>query len=112
MVTMFVRHKKQPSTYEYLILPARSREEVAAFDTSEVKVYRNDEQLQVVEYRGVYYATVYERGVYRVGDVRIRVVTPAIYMFSRGSDGAWSVIGHDPTQNLVDRDIKGHLMVL
>lgn len=112
VVTMFVRHKKQPSTYEYLILPARSREEVAAFDTSEVKVYRNDEQLQVVEYRGVYYATVYERGVYRVGDVRIRVVTPAIYMFSRGSDGAWSVIGHDPTQNLVDRDIKGHLMVL
>ncbi len=112
VVTMFVRHKKQPSTYGYLILPARSREEVAAFDTSEVKIYRNDEKLQAVEYRGVYYATVYERGVYKVGDVRIRVVTPAIYMFSRGADGAWSVIGHDPTQNLVDKDIKRHLMVL
>ncbi len=112
VVSLFVRHRKQPSSYEYLILPARSQEEVARFDTSSIKIHSNDERLQLVEYQGTYYATVFERGVYKAGDVRFRVVTPAIYMFKQEPTGEWSVIGHDPTQNLTDRDVKGHLMVL
>ncbi len=112
VVSLFVRHREQPGSYAYLILPARSREEVASFDTSRIKIHSNSSKLQMVEYAGEYYATVFERGIYEAGGLRFRVVTPAIYMFKRLPDGTWSVIGHYPTQSLTDRDIKGHLMIL
>lgn len=112
VMSLFVRHREQPGSYEYMILPNRTKEEIANFDTTKVKVLSNSNKLQLVEYGGVYYATVFERGVYEFSDVKFRALTAGIYMFRKLSSGEWSVVAHDPEQNLADDEIGGHLLVL
>ncbi len=110
--SLFVRHTEQGAKYRYLILPARTKEQVAEFDISSVEVLNNNEQIQLVKYKDQYYATVYQRGFYEADGLTIRVMTPGIYMFNSLGGDDWEVIAHDPKQNLSDDEIRSHLLIL
>ncbi len=112
MVSIFVRHKGQPSSYKYLILPNKSRVEVARFDTSTIDVITNSRDLHLICCDGQYYATAYSSGRYKVNKkLSIDVKRAGIYMFKRDAKG-WHIIAHDPTKEISDSAMKSQIEII
>ncbi|MFI3289625.1 MAG: polysaccharide lyase family 8 super-sandwich domain-containing protein [Rikenellaceae bacterium] len=111
MVSIFVRHKRQSGDYKYLILPNKSRDCVAKFDTDEINIIANDRDIQLVCSGGQYYATVYTPDVYEIdGEISIDVKQAGIFMFKRDG-GLWSVIAHDPTKQISNLEMESKIEV-
>ncbi len=114
--SLYVRHRKQDDRYRYLILPARSKEEVAAFDVESVETMRNDEKAVVVKYKDSYYITAFEVGEYKVKGLKFRVSIPGIFMVQPKSrdrgDRGWCITAHDPTKRIDDGEFVSSLQIL
>ncbi len=111
MVTIFVRHKSQPASYKYLILPNMTQRDVAKFDTKKIDVITNSKDLHLVSYDGQYYATAYTAGKYKVSNkLAIEIKQAGIYMFKRDKNG-WQIIAHDPTKKISDKDMESKIVI-
>ncbi len=110
LFSLFVRHKEQNDSYQYLILPARSKSEVAQFDVKAIDILRNDSEAVIVKYKGIYYIAAFESGQYRVKGVKFEVTTPGLFML-KPSGKSWSVVAHDPTWGVDDETFASSLQV-
>ncbi len=111
MVSIFVRHKSQPGAYQYLILPNMTQRQVAKFDTSKIEVLANNEDIQLVNTDGQYYATAYTAGNYKVErGLSVNIKRAGIYMFKKVK-GDWVVLAHDPTKEVSDSAMTSNLII-
>lgn len=101
VVSLSIKHdKSKPATYQYAILPAISAEETAAFPSGNVRIIRNDEEVQAVEAEGIYYVTAYEEGEVSLAEgLNVRFRSPGMYMF-RSENGGLHIEAADPTHAL------------
>ncbi len=60
IISLYIKHTSTPDTYQYLLLPASTPEQTAAFDPAQVRILRNDEKAQAVCYKDTWYITIYE----------------------------------------------------
>ncbi len=112
MASIFIRHKRQPGDYKYLILPNRSRREIAKFDTKKVEILANSKDVQLVYNAGVYYVTAYSAGRYKMGGkYSIEVEQAGIFMLKR-EQGSWSIIAHDPTKQISNSEMESKIKVV
>lgn len=109
--TLFVRHRKQNDSYKYLILPARTKEEVALFDVAAIDVIQNDTKAVIVKYKDTYYISAFETGSYQANDLKFEATIPGLFMLKPSGD-SWSVEGHDPTQRVTDDEFVKSLQLL
>lgn len=106
-VSLWIEHTPaKADSYQYLILPASSEKEVAAFPIEEIKVIRNDEKIQAVAVKDTYYITAYEKETVRLDEaLTLEVQTPGIYQIL-SSGGEWSIGAADPTHSLASLSLK------
>lgn len=111
MMTIYLKHPKPDGEYSYIILPARSQDEVRDFDTSKVEILSNTKRLQMVKYDGCYYVVAFENGTYDVeNSLLITISQPGLYMIQK--DGAdWSITAHDPTKRLSDISMRDMISI-
>lgn len=98
VVSLSIRHSEaKPSTYQYLILPATSADETAAFSSRHIRIIRNDEAAQAVAIGNCYYVTAYEKEQLQLSDgLYVEIQTPGIYLF-RQENGGLQIEASDPT---------------
>lgn len=112
MVSIFVRHKSQPGSYKYLILPNMTQREVAKFDTDKIEIITNSKNLHLVCNEGQYYATAFATGKYKINNkLSINIKQAGIFMFKQNRDG-WEVIAHDPTKLISDKDMSSKIEII
>lgn len=113
LFSLFIRHNQQGDSYRYLILPARTKEEVAEFDLNSINIIQNDTDAVIVKYDDTYYITAFETGVYKAKGVKFKVSTPGLFMISRtSSDNNWRITAHDPTRIVADEEFTKELSLL
>lgn len=58
--SLYLKHRTDvPASYLYLVLPGKTRQEVADFDCGNIRVIRNDKEVQAVRIGDVCYAATY-----------------------------------------------------
>lgn len=104
---IYLKHGVAPKqgTYQYLILPEKEQNDVAAFNLSDIQVLRNDVTAQAV-YTGkdeTCWVTAYQPVKLTVNsDMKLNILTPGIYMICKKAVGQYQIHYADPTQQ---RDI-------
>ena len=100
VVSLYIKHEKEPdASYQYLILPASSKERTASFPTDSIAVIENSSSVQAVRLGKVLYVTAYESCLLPLqADGQIEIKTPGVYMFQKKEAGTWLIHATDPTQ--------------
>ncbi len=112
MVSIFVRHRSQPGSYKYLILPDMSKSDVSSFDIDRVDVIANDKDIQIVCIDDQYYSVAFEAGRFAVNDnISIDIEQAGVFMFKQ-VDNRWSVIAHDPTQQVSNLEMESKIEII
>lgn len=112
--SLFIRHTNQGDSYRYIILPARTKEEVALFDVNAIDIIQNDTKAVIVKYNEICYITAFEKGEYRADGVKLNVLKPGIFMLNKTSNGkSWSVkTALDPTRHIPDNEFTNEITIL
>ncbi len=111
MVTISLLHKSQPSSYQYLILPDMSAEQVAAFDLRRIEIVYNNKDIHMVRDGDCIYATIFVAGSYRIDkSTAIEAKRAGVYML-RSSKNGWDILAHDPTQELNNEQMRNNLII-
>ncbi len=107
MFSLYLRHRDVRARYSYLILPDKTEEQTAKFDTSKVKIIANDDHLQLVEIEGVYYAAIFTVGRYQLSEaVQLNAKRAGLYMFEKVGDKGWRIISaSDPTRATAEQSM-------
>lgn len=107
LFSLFIRHSKADDTYKYIILPARSKEEVTNFDVDQIEIMSNESNLQLVKYNDCYYVAAYKSGVYKFKNIDLEITTPGLFMF----DSSNVINAYDPTQRVSDDEMKNSINI-
>lgn len=101
VVSISIRHDGLlPASYQYLVLPAASEAQTAAFPAASVRIIRNDEAVQAAVFDGIYYVTAYQPARLKLSDgLDVEFETPGIYLL-REASGGLQIEASDPTQQL------------
>lgn len=100
IVSLYIKHRKDcPSTYQYLVLPAKTLKEVMSFKTDQLRVVRNDREVQAVVYDDKCYIAAYRTCRVSLPDQREVVVnTPGLYLIDFKEKKKPVVFATDPTR--------------
>ena len=101
--TLYLKHGVSPkqATYQYLILPAADKKNVAAFDLSDIRILRNDTVAQAVyaEKKATCWVAAYQPVQLRVATgLALTIQTPGVYMIRKSGDGQYMISCTSPTQ--------------
>lgn len=108
--SLYLRHSAPIDSYRYLILPARSKEEVANFDLSTIEIIQNDTEAVIVKYNDTYYVSAFETGSYETKGINFEVTTPGLFMIKETANGeSWNITAHDPTRRISDTDFMAEI---
>lgn len=103
VTAIYLTHGVAPKqgTYQYLILPGMGKENVAAFNLSDIQILRNDATVQAVYSEGntTCWVAAYQPVQLTVStDLILNVQTPGIYMIRKNEFGRYIINYADPTQ--------------
>lgn len=92
VISLHLDHGVSPqnASYHYFILPATSKEKVASFDVSKVRVVRNDPEVQAVALAGeqVYFVSAHQPGKVNFGsNVTFDFPEAGVYMIRDDKEG-------------------------
>lgn len=101
VTALYIKHRGGiPSAYQYLILPARTKEEVLKYDLRQVKVVRNDRDMQVVLVGGKCYVVAYRPGGFILPDKnKVDIQTAGLYIIDFGMEKG-KIYAADPTRTV------------
>ncbi len=103
VASLYLAHGMTPTheKYQYLILPAASKEEVACFDLADWQVLRNDETAQAVysHAHNSLWITAYQPVELSANGMKVNIKTPGIYMVKMDSM-PYHIWYSDPTRQL------------
>lgn len=101
VTTLYIRHRdKEPDTYQYLILPARTKEEVLNYDVRRMEIVRNDSEMQVVRVGNKCYIAAYRPGGFVLpGKNKVEILSAGLYIIEFGAAGT-RIQATDPTRTL------------
>lgn len=102
--SIYLNHGKDPvnGTYQYLILPATTQNEVKAFNTKSFRVIENNKDLQVVsaDNNQTFYIAAYsEADIKLSGKIRFSTKTPGLFLIKTDKSKITVTVA-DPTQTL------------
>lgn len=103
VTTIYLKHGVSPKqgSYQYLILPATDKSNVAAFDLSDIQVLRNDVTVQAVYSKKdeTCWVAAYQPAQLAVNkNMTLDIQTPGIYMIQKNASGQCIITYADPTQ--------------
>lgn len=101
VTALYIKHRGGiPSAYQYLILPARTKEEVLKYDLRQIKVVRNDRDMQVVLVGGKCYVVAYRPGGFILPDKnKVDIQTAGLYIIDFGMEKG-KIYAADPTRTV------------
>ena len=103
VTAIYLTHGVAPKqgAYQYLILPKMDKENVAAFNLSDIRILRNDATVQAVYSEGntTCWVAAYQPVQLTVStDLILNIQTPGIYMIRKSESGRYIINYADPTQ--------------
>lgn len=103
VTAIYLTHGVAPKqgTYQYLILPGMDKENVAAFNLSDIQILRNDATAQAIYSEGntTCWVAAYQPVQLTVStDLILNIQTPGIYMIRKNESGRYIINYADPTQ--------------
>lgn len=100
--TIYLDHKNNPknASYQYVVLPATHKKQVADFDTSSFRVITNSPEVQAIQLNAnTFLLSMYKKGSITLTDhLTFSSDKPGLFIVKSSQLNDWEVFASDPTQ--------------